>query len=72
MSKVHDKQIRFVIKAVRLMKLTDDVTLAAIWFRDAKASRLSLDEAIEKFKAWLPCVLATTRPQGTTGAHSEG
>ena len=52
MSKAHDKQIRFVFKVLG-MKLTDDVALAAIWFRDNKAWHLTLDKAVDKFKSWI-------------------
>ena len=52
MSKAHDKQISFVMKALA-MNLTGDVALAAIWFRDNGAWKLSLDDAIAKFKEWI-------------------
>lgn len=53
MGKKHDKQVFFVAKAMRL-NITQDVELAAVWFRDNKAWKLSHASAIERFKAWLP------------------
>ena len=47
-----DKQVYFVTQAMN-QGITQNVALAAIWFRDNKAWKLDTASALSKFKEWV-------------------
>lgn len=51
MSKL-DQQVFFVSQALK-QGITQDVALAAIWFRDNKGWKLDTASALKKFKEWI-------------------
>jgi len=52
MSKSLDLQVWFVSRVIKL-EITKDVALAAIWFRENKAHKLSPTESVDRFREWV-------------------